>query len=131
MVSFTEDLKAFHKKFGLEYNGPPREIPYEMSLFRLNFLDEELREYMRAWQEQNPVKMLDALVDLCYVAIGTAYLHGWNFDEAWTRVHAANMCKVRSTEEHDDRGGRFDVIKPEGWEPPMLDDLVRNPNDNF
>ena len=66
-----------------------------------------------------------ALVDLVYVAIGTAHLHGFDFEEAWRRVHHANMQKIRTPNaEASTRGSKHDVIKPEGWEPPSHTDLV-------
>ena len=67
-------------------------------------------------------KVLDALVDLVYVALGTAYLHGFGpqkFNEAWRRVHEKNMEKIRApSADHSKRGSAFDVIKPAGWTPP-------------
>ncbi len=70
-------------------------------------------------------KQLDALVDLMYVLLGTSYLQGFDLKEAWNRVHAANMTKIR-TERADDskRGSVYDVVKPEGFRPPDLSDLV-------
>ena len=120
------DIRRFHEKFGLAYNGPPRDLEGELARFRLDFLDEELGELNHAYADDRPEEVLDALVDLCYVAIGTAYLHGYDFSEAWSRVHAANMSKVRAESASDSkRGSAFDVVKPEGWEAPDLKDLVR------
>jgi predicted HAD superfamily Cof-like phosphohydrolase len=118
-----QDLVAFHEKFKLAYNGPPRHLPPELEEFRSEFLEEELLEYQ---QSQNLMDKLDALVDLVYVAIGNAYLHGFPFDVAWRRVHAANMQKVRASSAEDSkRNSAHDVIKPIGWQPPDLSDLVR------
>lgn len=133
------DMKEFHEKFGLEYDGPPRALPVRLADFRENFMNEELMEYGEhmasveiAIEEKDHADvthhlehMLDALVDLVYVAVGTAYLHGFDFDEAWRRVHEANMKKERARRAGDSkRGSTFDVIKPPGWEPPSHKDLV-------
>jgi predicted HAD superfamily Cof-like phosphohydrolase len=70
---------------------------------------------------------LDGLVDLVYVAIGTAYMHGFDFQSAWDRVHEANMKKIRApSAEASKRKSSFDVVKPEGWEPPTHTDLVED-----
>lgn len=142
------DIIDFHRKFGLTYKGPARALPEELDGFRTKFMAEELAEYVStnemdhnfftraiaAFQSANAKfgrgtpdleKKLDALVDLVYVAIGTAYLHGFNFNEAWRRVHEANMKKVRAERaEQSARGSTFDVVKPEGWTAPDLSDLV-------
>lgn len=118
-------------------------------MFRLQFLEEELDEYRMSVNvlldeltrppslyDQGEVlthmeRALDALVDLVYVALGTAHLHGFDFNEAWRRVHAANMKKIRApsaeaSKESTGRGHAFDVIKPPGWEPPSHKDLVED-----
>lgn len=140
----VRDIVDFHEKFGLAYDGKPRGLDREMSIFRRDFMKEELREY-----EDNAVglqfelgleklnhdkvnkhleEMLDAFVDLVYVALGTSYLHGFDFKEAWRRVHKANMAKVRAERASDSkRGSAYDVVKPEGWTAPDHSDLV---NDN-
>lgn len=79
-------------------------------------------------------KALDSLVDLAYVLVGTVLLHGFGnkhelgktiIGEAWQRVHNANMRKVRAASaEESKRKSGFDVVKPEGWQPPKLHDLV-------
>lgn len=141
------DIEKFHQKFGLEYTGKPRMLEPELFQFRFGFMHEELEE----WQgEQTDLiealtaddgkpehrritmglhQQLDALVDLCYVALGTAYLQFGRriFNDAWHRVQAANMAKVRCEREGDSkRGSTFDVIKPEGWTPPDHHDLVKD-----
>ena len=112
------DIKDFHEKFALTYAGSPRELAQDLSNFRIAFMQEELNEYVEA---TNLEGKLDALVDLVYVALGTAYLHGFDFITAWNRVHAANMAKVRGASERSE----YDIIKPEGWLPPDLSDLVQ------
>lgn len=120
------DIKDFHTKFRLTYDGPPRQLPYELVTFRAIFMHEELQEYGLAVDDENLEKQLDALVDLVYVALGTAYLHGFDFNEAWRRVHTANMKKVRAESAVDSkRNSPFDVVKPEGWVAPDLSDLVK------
>jgi predicted HAD superfamily Cof-like phosphohydrolase len=142
-MDLMADIAAFHKKFSLEYDGPPRQLPTDLLNFRVKFLKEELREYEddanacachlltdktdHANTTHLLEKQLDALVDLVYVALGTAYLQGFDFNEAWRRVQDANMAKVRAFREADSkRGSTYDVVKPEGWEPPSHTDLVEN-----
>lgn len=118
-------IEKFHAKFGLMYYGPPRNLEGELQTFRVGFMREELDEYEAAVSCYDLEGQLDALVDLVYVALGTAYLQGFDFNEAFRRVHAANMKKVRAESSNQSkRGTQFDVVKPEGWTPPYLRDLV-------
>lgn len=135
------DVEAFHKKYGLEYVGRPRVLENELAEFRRKFLKEEYKEYSEhmyqaiyylALRQSDKLPehlegMLDALVDLVYVALGNAYMHGFNFREAWRRVHDANMKKERATRLADTRrGSLYDVVKPAGWRAPSHFDLVVN-----
>ena len=120
--SYFDNIRQFHEKFNQCYNGPPKFFDREMDAFRIQFLTEELHEYVDSDKLEDK---LDALVDLTYVALGTAYLHGFDFDKAWERVHAANMKKVRAERaSQSKRGTSLDVIKPHGWIAPNLKDLV-------
>lgn len=119
-----QDIVDFHVRFGLEYKGPPRPLEEELSQFRQKFMQEELNEYGEAVANGDREKQFDALIDLVYVAVGTAYMHGFHFPEGWRRVQAANMAKIRGTKESSTRGSSYDVIKPAGWTPPTLTDLV-------
>jgi predicted HAD superfamily Cof-like phosphohydrolase len=140
------DIADFHEKFGLEYKGKPRLLGPRLAAFRIGFMLEELQQEYEttsdeihesiAAEKPNVIEdipaalenQLDALVDLVYVALGTAYLHGFDFRTAWRRVHHANMQKVKA-EPDDTRGKRdtaFDVVKPAGWTAPSHADLVKD-----
>ena len=121
------DIVDFHRKFGLEYVGPPRALVPDMSEFRIKFLQEELDEYKQAVKDCDLEKQCDSLIDLVYVALGTAHLQGFPFQAGWQRVQDANMAKVRGTKRTSPRGSTYDVVKPRGWIPPSLTDLVTPP----
>lgn len=118
-----DHIRQFHKKFYLDYEGDPRQLPEDLEKFRIRFMQEELDEYRAACEAGDLEKQLDALVDLVYVAIGTADLQGFPFQRAWNAVHVANMKKIR-TQRPTERGGGWDVVKPQGWKAPSLKALV-------
>lgn len=143
---FLLDICDFHEKFQLAYDGKARVLPFDIAKFRLDFNQEELDEWkdfagqgLKAVAD-TPVDaaevthtlemMLDAHVDQMYVLLGTVYLQGLMpvFEEAWRRVHAANMAKVRALRDGSDskRGSAYDVVKPEGWIAPDHSDLVED-----
>jgi predicted HAD superfamily Cof-like phosphohydrolase len=127
---FIADMVAFHEKYGLAYNGPPRELPVELSHFRQKFLQEELDEYKKCSEEGDLEGQFDALVDLAVVLFGTAILQGLPFEAGWHRVMEANNKKVRATKASDSkRNSTFDIVKPEGWQSPVLSDLLETSDD--
>jgi len=85
--------------------------------FRANFLQEELDE-LKA-NMNNPEEVVDALIDLCVVAIGTLDTYGIDAHKAWDEVLYANMSKqVGIKEGRPNPLGLPDLMKPEGWQPP-------------
>lgn len=117
-----DDIQSFHQKYSLDYDGPPRELPAELLRLRRRRLWEEVTEYVNADSLED---QFDALIDLVYIALGTAYLHGFDFPEGWRRVHEANMKKIRAERPDQSRhGSTYDIIKPAGWTPPDLSDLI-------
>lgn len=145
LTRMWDDIVSFHTKFKLDYSGGPRLLPDDVHDFRVIFIGEELEEYAGLpkglltsfLKEQLAARgpqadslkvredQLDALVDMVYVILGTAYLQGYNFAEAWRRVQRANMSKVRVERLEDSkRGSKYDVVKPQGWKPPCHADLV-------
>lgn len=143
----VRDIDEFSDKFALETPTFPVALKADVQDYRVRFMMEELDEYIAAATrarlildhqghlfpedttnfEEALEKALDGLVDLAYVVIGTARTyHGFDFRQAWDRVHAANMAKQRAT--HASQSARkttLDVIKPPGWQPPYLRDLVK------
>ena len=123
--TLLSDIREFHEKFGLEYDGVPRMLPEDMAKFRIKFMQEELDEYSKACEEEDLVGAFDALIDLAYVLFGTVYLQGLPFAEGWTEVHGRNMAKVRVERAEDSkRGSVFDVVKPEGWTDPNHEPIL-------
>tara|TARA_R100000458_G_C8220349_1_gene204929 strand:- start:410 stop:796 length:387 start_codon:yes stop_codon:yes gene_type:complete len=121
-MSMQDDVKTFLIKFELMYRGKPRKLSPELHQTRVEHIHEEACEYMMA---NNLEDKFDALIDLVYVAIGTALLHGLDFEEGWRRVHQANMRKVRDKSTRVKSG----IKKPEGWQKPYLKDLTGDEED--
>lgn len=87
--------------------------------FRADFLQEELDETKRAIMAGDPEEIVDGLIDLCVVAIGTLDAFGVDAYKAWDEVLKANMAKeVGVKESRPNPLGMPDLIKPEGWKAP-------------
>lgn len=87
--------------------------------FRMAFLDEELTETKNAVRDNDAEEIVDGLIDLCVVAIGTLDAMGIDSYNAWDRVLRANMAKeVGVKASRPNPLGLPDLIKPAGWEAP-------------
>lgn len=123
-TNWVKDIGEMHRQYGV--NDVIRKMDKEKLAkfleFRANFLQEELDELKTA---KNADDVVDALIDLCVVAIGT--LNAFDIDayEAWDRVHRANMAKeVGIKESRPNPLGLPDLVKPQGWYPPTHVDNV-------
>ena len=123
--TLLKDIDSFHKKYKFEKNekvGIPDDN--ELVNFRTSFLMEELAEYTQAITKKDSAAALDALVDIVYIALGTAWLFNLPFERAWEQVQKANMSKIRTKSKSKKRGTSFDVVKPKGWTAPDIEQII-------
>lgn len=87
--------------------------------FRIDFLREELDETEAALVSMDSEEIVDGLIDLCVVAIGTLDAFGVDPYKAWDEILRANLSKeVGVKPERPNPMGLPDLIKPEDWEGP-------------
>jgi predicted HAD superfamily Cof-like phosphohydrolase len=126
-----DDVGDFHQKFNLDNTthkpAGPRPLDAGLLKFRINFLIEELREFVQAidFQETtdgeitvivNHEKAFDSLLDLAYVVKGTAHVMGYPWQRGWDEVQRANMAKERCELDHQ-------FFAEDGDAPMNADDL--------
>jgi len=126
--NWVVDIAELHDHYGFtsKFDELSPEMLKEYLQFRIKFLQEELDELKSATNQEDVV---DALIDLCVVAIGT--LDAFNVDsgEAWDLVHEANMNKTPGVKaSRPNPFGLPDLIKPEGWVAPDHSDIVKRSN---
>lgn len=117
-------VMEMHDHFEFEPVNNPITLSVREKAFRVKAFREETREFAVA---TTLADQLDALVDLQVFLLGTVDRMGLTevFDEAFTRVMAANMQKeVAGLTKKSKRGFKRDLVKPEGWVAPNLTDLV-------
>jgi predicted HAD superfamily Cof-like phosphohydrolase len=74
---------------------------------------------------KSAAQLVDALIDLCVVAIGTLNAFDVDSEKAWAAVYDANIVKkVGIKESRPNPLGLPDLIKPEGWTAPSHADNV-------
>ena len=121
-TNWVLDIHRMHIKFGVHdviRNLEPETLRTFLQ-FRIDFLQEELNEMKDAETAEDVV---DALIDLCVVAIGTLDAFDVHAHQAWDVVHKANMAKeVGIKASRPNPLGLPDLIKPEGWVAPSHED---------
>ena len=119
------DINEMHKKFGVHKWIQEKVKEQDWNTlraflnFRIQFLREELSETQIGIEQNKPEEVVDGLIDILVVAIGTLDAFDVDIDRAWKEVHSANMAKeVGVKETRPNPLGLPDLIKPEGWKDP-------------
>ena len=127
---WVKDIKELYEQYGLTksvQNLEPAKLRKYLE-FRLMFLQEELDEAKTALASNDPENaedIVDAMIDLCVVAIGTLDNFGVDAYEAWARVNDANKNKqVGIKANRPNPLGLPDLTKPLGWTAPTHVDNV-------
>lgn len=103
MKSNFQMVKEFHETFKVQQLANPTFTKQELvDLLKRRFkmLDEEVNELEQAGIDVSTrcpgyvVEVIDALIDIIYVAYGTLDLLGVDADAAFAEVHQSNMSKL-------------------------------------
>ena len=127
-ADWVDDIFNMHKKYGMheKFDEFDRTSLRAFIQFRINFLQEELDELKKAAPHNQPYdkeEIVDALIDLCVVAIGTLDALDVDAYTAWNEVLAANMNKTPGIKESRPNPlGLPDLIKPDNWKAPSHKD---------
>lgn len=172
MLNLISLISMMHDKFDFSAPKKPQILEKDFLQMRLNFLLEELTELSEACgfsvigdeitgeahisssfsPAVNSEQILDAIIDLQVVLLGTAHLMGFFnqspaitapgviddqvyqnpnpnytiFEEAFNRVWIANMRKEAcQSADESKRGFKLDLKKPAGWKAPQFSDLIK------
>lgn len=116
-----KDIRMMHDYYGVREAVAKLSPEHALAFlnFRFKFLQEEIDEGLEAIDERNSEEVVDALIDLVVVAVGTLDVLGVDFAQAWREVLRANMNKeVGVKESRPNALGLPDLIKLPGWVPP-------------
>lgn len=120
-ADWVNDINRMQTKYGVR-EWIKHATPFQLKKyleFRLDFIKEEYDETREALITEDSEEIVDGLIDLCVVAIGTLDALGVNVHKAWDEVYEANMNKeVGVKESRPNPLGLPDLIKPEGWTAP-------------
>ncbi len=91
----------------------------------VNLIDEEYNDELKAAIAAGDRKeMLDALLDIMVVTAGAIHSMGADGEGGWNEVMRTNFAKIDPTTGKVRKREDGKVLKPEGWQPPVLDSFV-------
>ena len=120
------DVESFLNKNGM-YLPKDSEGRKNTLDFRMDLLEEEFSETVLAYDKGEPDEIVDGMIDLIYIAIGTMSMAGVDINKAWDLVHNANMQKLpglKAGRKNDNNSQ--DAMKPESWVAPDHSDNTGN-----
>ena len=124
---YTQAVREFHTVFGAASDR--RLSDQALLAARLRFIDEEVAELKQAVAEMSATPttattamMMRELADVLYVVTGFAVAFGLPLEDAFARVHQANMSKLVDGKPLTDASGK--ILKGPNFCPPQLDDLA-------
>ena len=93
-ITNSEKVKEFMLVMGQKVRDIPTYIPEEEMSLRFALNDEEHNELQEAIEEENLVKIVDALTDILYVTYGFGHALGVDLDACLEEAHSSNMSKL-------------------------------------
>lgn len=111
------DLTAF--EVGNRSKDDPLFVIIPDPHYAVAFMVEELTELLQAYRDRDLAGLADAHVDLIYVTVRSAIVHGIDLRPLWRAIHANNMQKVGLPR---DAAGK--IVKPPGFPVPDIAGLL-------
>jgi len=92
----------------------------KLSTLYLGLIKEEYKELRDAVKAKDEVEILDALIDIMVVTVGTAHAMGYDAEGAWNEVMKTNFAKIDPETGTVRRREDGKILKPVGWKAPEL-----------
>lgn len=93
-----DNIKEMHDKFQvtdfIKNNSDNKLLLQKFLKFRLDFIKEELDETFDAYFNRDDVEVLDGLIDILVVTLGTLDAFKCDTSKAWENIHNSNMSKT-------------------------------------
>lgn len=100
-----------------EWNKPQLDMYHTL-------IREETKELQEAFDNNDKVEILDALIDIIVVTVGAINSMGAHGEGAWDEVMRTNFAKIDISTGKVRKRADGKVLKPENWLPPKLDSFV-------
>lgn len=121
MKELFKQREEFNKAFQIKSLNRFGLIPSNQYNLEFKMIQEELNEYLQACKDKDLIEVADAIGDMLYLVIGTAYKHGLDcntLSKVMNEIHRSNMSKL-----HNGKVIKYDngkVMKPVTYSAPNL-----------
>ena len=119
--SWSTDIMRMHNKYkvGEWLENADHYQKTELMKLRMRMLAEEFNETLQAYLQGDAEELIDGLIDLCVISIGTLDIAGVSAQDAWEEVLQANLSKeVGIKSGRPNPLGLPDLVKPQDWKSP-------------
>lgn len=153
MFSALQDVADFHKACDIPMLSSPGIPDRDRVELRISLIEEEVNKELIAalhrvrqvsdvirnsdvdtvvnWKTKSLVEIADGIADSIYVLIGTALEFGIPLDDVWDKVQESNMDKVDPATGKVRKREDGKVLKPEGWKPPDIAEVITRASTRF
>lgn len=123
MTADVRQIARFMELGGQNVSGKPWLGDSDLQEFRKALVWEEVHELQEAYDEDDLAGVVDAYCDIAVVALGGLIAHAGDqaAEELFQDVLNANLSKVAGEVIRDENGK---ILKPEGWEPPVTQEIL-------
>ena len=97
--------------------------PNQLNMYH-TLINEETKELQEAFDNNDKVEILDALIDIIVVTVGAINSMGANGEAAWQEVMKTNFAKINPETGKVTTRADGKVLKREGWQKPNLKNYV-------
>ena len=94
----------------------------KQALLYLDLIHEEFNEL--TLDAESDAEIADAIIDTIVVLVGYGLSHGWPMNKLWREVMDSNMAKIDPTTGKVKKRRDGKVLKPKGWQPPNINDIL-------
>lgn len=112
-------VEEFHIEAGQYSQVTPAVPPAEVCELRRRLIQEELDEFVEAYQANDLIEVVDAIGDMLYVVYGAALAVGIDMEPIFAEIHRSNMTKFPASYRDDGK-----MLKGENFEAPRLAPLI-------
>ena len=120
-MNYQKDVSEF-MILGEQKVSPVLNLKNDQTQLYMNLIEEEFKETLNAFIEDDLVEVADGLADMVWVIMGMCNSCGIDFDSVWQEVKASNMSKFPNGKAIKNEHGK--IMKPDSYFKPNIEKVL-------